>query len=515
MTDERQPTPVFSLHDRAAGVLLHVTSLPSHYGIGDLGPQSRAWIDWLHDAGQSCWQVLPLGPIGCGYSPYSSLSSFAGNWLMISPDDLVAEGLLRADDLAAESISVAAGSESSVDYDAVIAFKQRLLTTVWTNFRGGAGDTELQPAYEQFCLAASHWLDDFAMFCALRDRHGEHYLQWPRELVHRDAAALAQAGRDLADEIDQVRFSQFLVFRQIGRLKAYAHAKGVRLIGDLPFFVSADSSDVWADPEIFLLDEERRPHFVAGVPPDYFSADGQLWGNPVYDWPALRATGYRWYIQRVRALLTQVDLVRLDHFRGFAAAWHVPAGAATALSGEWEPGPCADFFRALQTDLGALPFIAEDLGLITPDVNELRDQFDLPGTRVLQFAFDGTPDNPYLPENHVPNTVVYTGTHDNNTTRGWFESLTEDEQETVCSVLGKPGLDGEAAAAELLRLTWSSTANLAIAPLQDLLGLGEDARMNVPGTTQGNWRWRATPSMLSASACQRLRNLTEACNRLR
>ncbi|QDV40386.1 4-alpha-glucanotransferase [Stieleria neptunia] len=515
MTDERQPTPVFSLHDRAAGVLLHVTSLPSRYGIGDFGPESRAWIDWLHDAGQTCWQVLPLGPIGCGYSPYSSLSSFAGNWLMISPDDLVADGLLRAEDQAAEFSPDPAGSETLVDYDAVIALKQRLLSTVWTNFRGGAGEAELRPAYEQFCQAAAHWLDDFAMFSVLRDRHGEHYLQWPSELVHRDPSALAQAESDLATEIDQVRFSQFLVFRQIGRLKAYAHAKGVRLIGDLPFFVSADSSDVWANPEMFLLDEQRQPRQVAGVPPDYFSADGQLWGNPVYDWPALRATGYRWYIDRVRALLAQVDLVRLDHFRGFAAAWHVPAGAPTALSGEWEPGPAGDFFRALQTDLGALPFIAEDLGLITPDVNELRDQFDLPGTRVLQFAFDGTPDNPYLPENYETNSVVYTGTHDNNTTRGWFESLTEDEQETVCSTLDKPGLDGEAANAELLRLAWSSSANLAIAPLQDLLGLGEDARMNVPGTTQGNWRWRATPSMLSESACQRLRDLTEACNRSR
>ncbi|WP_182866476.1 4-alpha-glucanotransferase [Stieleria mannarensis] len=509
MTAPRQPQSLFPADYRAAGVLLHVTSLPSRYGIGDFGPQARAWIDWLHDAGQSWWQVLPLGPIGRGHSPYSSLSSFAGNWLLISPEDLIHDGLLRTDQIAAASFP-----EHVVDFDAVIAFKNELLAKVWANVQSGAGGAELKSEYEQFCRDSAHWLDDFAMFSVLRERHGEHYLKWPSELVQRDRQALAQVAQELAEEIDQIRLAQFLVFRQTDRLKTYAHDRGVRLIGDLPYFVCADSSDVWANPELFLLDQQRRPSFVAGVPPDYFSADGQLWGNPVYDWAALRETGYRWYIDRLGALLNQADLIRLDHFRGFAAAWHVPAESSTALNGQWVTGPGADFFRALQSDLGSMPVIAEDLGLITPDVIELRDAFDIPGTRVLQFAFDGMKDNPYLPENYVHNTVAFTGTHDNNTTLGWFESLSEAEQESVRDALSMPKGDGVLVTGEMLRQVWSSSAALAMAPLQDILGLGADARMNVPGTPEGNWCWRTTSEMLSASAVQRLRELTAESGRL-
>jgi 4-alpha-glucanotransferase len=332
-------------------------------------------------------------------------------------------------------------------------------------------------------------------------------------LVYREPAALASARRELAGHIDQVCFAQFLLFRQAERLKKYAHAKGLHLIGDLPFFVSPDSSDIWSNPELFLVDEKRQPRFVAGVPPDYFSSQGQLWGNPVYNWDALRENGYRWCIDRLRVLLLHVDVIRLDHFRGFAAAWHVPVGSPTAQSGQWAPGPGSDFFRAVERQLGPLPFIAEDLGLITADVHGLRDQFHVPGTRVLQFAFDGHSDNPHLPENYVPNTVVYTGTHDNPTTRGWFEELPDYERQTIWRYLKRPPGESREAARSLLELAWSSVGALAMAPLQDLLNLGKDARMNVPGRAAGNWRWRATEDMLHAPAFGWLRNLTKCSNR--
>jgi 4-alpha-glucanotransferase len=400
-----------------------------------------------------------------------------------------------------------------IDYDAIIPFKQKLLETAWADFRAGSF-AELRPEFELFCDEQTHWLDDYSLFRALKARFGgSHYLEWPEELVRRDLVAVVRARRDLARQIDQIRFAQFLLFRQGARLKKHARARGVRLIGDLPFFVSPDSSDVWANPELFLLDERQRPRFVAGVPPDYFSSQGQLWGNPVYDWEVLRQTGYRWCIDRIRALLAHVDAIRLDHFRAFAAAWHVPAGAATAQSGEWVPGPGAEFFRAVQKELGSLPFIAEDLGLIMPDVYALRDQFHIPGTKVLQFAFDGYPDNPYLPHNYSSNAVVYTGTHDNNTTRGWYEESPDSQRRKLWQYLNRQaGNDGEAAPA-LVRLAWSSMAALAMAPLQDLLNLGSEARMNVPGSPLGNWRWRCTDGMLSGATIQWLRDLTETTNR--
>jgi len=500
--------PPFPPDYRSSGVLLHVTSLPSPYGIGDVGPASLAWIDRLHEAGQTWWQALPLGPTGYGNSPYQSLSSFAGNGLLISPDSLIEDGLLRQSDCAGRSFPA-----TSIDYQAVIPFKHQLLETAWDHFRAGAR-ADLRPAYEQFCHEQAHWLEDYALFRALKARHqGAYYLEWPAELVRREPAALAQARRELAEPTDQVCWAQFLLFRQGARLKERAQGKGLRLIGDLPFFVSPDSSDVWANPELFLLDEQHRPRFVGGVPPDYFSAQGQLWGNPVYNWEVLRPTGYRWCIDRLRALLAHVDAIRLDHFRGFAAAWHVPAGAPTAQSGQWVAGPGAEFFTAVKKELGGLPFIAEDLGVITPDVSALRDQFHLPGTRVLQFAFDGHADNPYLPHNYVANTVVYTGTHDNNTTRGWFEELPDRERQNLWRYLKRPPSNGVEVARLLLGLAWSSSAALAIAPLQDLLNLGSEARMNVPGRPTGNWRWRCTEDMLSESAFQWLGALTETSNR--
>ena len=498
----------FSADYRGSGLLLHVTSLPSPYGIGDVGPVAISWVDRLSGSGQSWWQSLPLGPTGYGNSPYQPLSSFAGNALVISPEWLIEDELLEPNDTTHPAFSAAC-----VDYEAVVAFKHALLEKAWGHFKAGAR-ADLGPAYQQFCRDQSHWLDDYALFRALKAKFGNAaYLDWPNDLVQRRPAALEQARHDLSDQIGLARFAQFLVFRQAERLKSYAHAKGLRLIGDLPFFVSPDSSDVWAHPELFLLDERNRPRFVAGVPPDYFSALGQLWGNPLYNWEALRQCGYCWWIDRLRSLLSHVDLIRLDHFRGFAAAWHVPAGSPDARFGEWLPGPGADLFRVAQRDLGTLPFIAEDLGLITPDVHALRDQFQLPGMRVLQFAFDGGADNPYLPANYVANTVVYTGTHDNPTTRGWFEELSDEQRQKVWNYVKGAGSGSSDAAHALIELAWSSIAALAMTPLQDLLNLGKEARMNVPGRAEGNWRWRCTEDMLSDSAFAWLRELTKSTSR--
>jgi 4-alpha-glucanotransferase len=494
----------------SSGILLHITSLPSPYGIGDMGPSAYAWVDRLHEAGQSWWQALPLGPTGYGNSPYQCLSSFAGNGLLISPELLIEDGLLHEAGCQGQSFS-----SRCIDYDAVIRFKHGLLRQAWGGFKAGARK-DLRATYEQFCYRQGHWLDDYALFRALKQKHeAVSYLNWPAELVRRVPTAISRAKRELSKEIDQIRFAQFLIFRQARRLREHAHAKGIGLIGDLPFFVSPDSSDVWAHRELFLLDGDCHPRVVAGVPPDYFSADGQLWGNPVYDWDALRRTGFRFCIDRLRALLALVDVIRLDHFRAFAAAWHVPADAKTARDGRWVPGPGAEFFSAVREELGGLPFIAEDLGLITPDVGALREQFHIPGTRVLQFAFDGNADNPHLPRNYSTNTVVYTGTHDNDTTRGWFEGLSEAEKNTVWGHLGRASGSGGEIADELIRTAWSSAAAIAIAPLQDVLSLGTEARMNLPGSVGANWRWRATEDMVNASVFEKLSQVTETSRRSR
>jgi 4-alpha-glucanotransferase len=493
---------------RASGILLHVTSLPSPYGIGDLGPAAISWIDRLQEAGQSWWQALPLGPAGYGNSPYQPLSSFAGNGLVISPEWLIEDGLLATSDCEHPSFPV-----DFVDYAAIVPFKHGLFEKAWDRFRSGAR-ADLRRDYERFCHDQDHWLQDYALFRALKAKFGNaHYLAWPTELVQRQPAALEQMRGELSSQIGQACFAQFLLFRQADRLRAHAHRKGLTLMGDLPFFVSGDSSDVWANPEFFLLDQQRRPRFVAGVPPDYFSAQGQLWGNPVYDWDALRQAGYRWWIARLRSLMSHVDVIRLDHFRGFAAAWHVPAGAPTAQTGSWVPGPGSEFFQAVENELGRLPFVAEDLGLITADVSSMRDRFHFPGMRVLQFAFDGREDNPHLPENFPTNMVVYTGTHDNPTTRSWFDELPGDQRENIWKYLKRQGAKSTNAAAALMELAWSSVAALAMAPLQDLLNLGNEARMNVPGRAEDNWRWRATEGMLSDTRFERLRELTRNARR--
>ena len=485
---------------RGSGLLLHPTSLPGPYGIGDLGPAAFQWIDHLAAAKQKWWQVLPLGPTGYGDSPYQCFSALAGNPYLISPTTLLEAGLLgRAD------IPPAAFPDDRVDFGPVIKFKVALLERAWENFQAGQGRS-LRGELEAFLDAERGWLDDFALFMALKDAHdGASWLTWEAPLRLRAAPALAAARAKLEDRMRQHQFRQFLFFDAWGKVKAFANENGIRLIGDIPIFVSSDSADVWANPEMFLLDEERQPVAVAGVPPDYFSATGQLWGNPLYNWDALKASGYAWWIERFRATLKQVDLVRLDHFRGFEAYWRIPAGMPTAEVGVWEKGPGADFLTTVQAVLGQLPIIAEDLGIITPEVEALRDGFGLPGMKILQFAFGGAPEDRFLPHTYDKNCVVYTGTHDNDTTRGWYEAANEQERDFVRRYLGREGTD---IAWDMLRLAWMSVGDLAIAPLQDVLDLDTTARMNLPGTSHGNWAWRYKSGQVTPFVEGRLAELT-------
>ena len=491
-------------------MLLHPTSLSSPYGIGDLGPAAHAWVDSLVRADLSWWQTLPLGPTGYGDSPYQSLSSFAGNPNLISPDLLLADGLLRKQDVGSP-----VPATSMVDYGTVISFKDKLLGLAWENFRRSA-PAALRQELALFVQRQASWLEEYALFTALKGQYeGKSCQDWPTGLARRDPTELTAARKTLAPVMEQVRFRQFLFYRQWQALKTYANQKGLKLIGDIPIFVAGDSSDTWANPELFLLDEDFKPLVVAGVPPDYFSATGQRWGNPLYDWDAHKRTGYAWWIQRIQATLSHVDLIRLDHFRGFAGAWHIPADALTAETGEWVPGPGADFFTALQNALGGLPLIAEDLGDITPDVRTLRDQFNLPGMRILQFAWGNQPENPFLPHNYVPNTVVYTGTHDNDTTRGWYESLEPSDRQFICRYLAKASIEVHEISWEMIRLAWASVADRAIVPLQDLLNLDTQARMNLPGRQEGNWHWRITPDQPVEAVLQGLREFTWLYNRKR
>jgi 4-alpha-glucanotransferase len=493
---------------RASGILLHVTSLPSRFGIGDLGPSAFAWIDRLAAAGQAWWQVLPLGPTGFGHSPYQAMSSFAANPLVISPDRLIEDGLLKESDCEGRSFP-----SDYVDFDSVFLFKEQILARAWRNYRGGARN-DLKSDFEQFCHKWADLQSEPALFMALRAKYQQApFTKWPRALLRREPAAIAEARAELVDAIDQVRFGQFLLFRQWKVLKEHADQRGVRVLGDLPIFVSPDSSDVWANPELFLVDEQLEPKVVAGVPPDYFSADGQLWGNPIYDWAALRETGYRWWINRLQARLQILDAIRIDHFRGFEAAWHIPSGAPTAAAGQWVPGPGADFFDKARQALGGLPLLAEDLGVITPAVTALRDQFQLPGMRVLQFAFNGDPNNLHLPHHAIHNSVVYTGTHDNDTTRGWYDTCPQYERENLWRYAQRSGGTPGEAVWEMIRLALNSQAALAVIPLQDLIGLDSSARMNIPGHAHGQWRWRSSADALDNPGWQRLLELTQQARR--
>ncbi len=466
--------------ERAAGVLLHPTSLPGPHGVGVLGSDAHRWIDYLAAAGQRLWQVLPLGPTGYGDSPYQSFSTFAGNPYLIDLSRLVEDGWLDARGLE----PLGASDARAVDYGVLYHHKVPLLAEAADAFI----DAGASPGFRSFVEENRVWLDDYALFMALKsEADGAPWTGWPASLRARDEGALAEAARRLEREVLRQHVWQFWFAAQWAEVKEHASRNQIRVLGDVPIFVALDSADVWANQEMFELDDAGRPTVVAGVPPDYFSATGQRWGNPLYRWDVMKATGYAWWVRRLRHALTQLDVVRIDHFRGFAAYWEIPADEPTAVEGRWVEGPGADLFRTLDAELGGLPVVAEDLGVITPDVEELRDAFELPGMKVLQFAFAGGADDPYLPHNHVPNCVVYTGTHDNDTTLGWYELAPEAERDHVRRYLGRPDaevVDG------LIRAAYASVADTVVVPWQDHLGLGPAARMNTPGRAQGNWSWR-------------------------
>jgi 4-alpha-glucanotransferase len=495
---------------RSSGILLHPTSLPSPWGIGDLGPAAYQFVDFLAAAGQSLWQVLPLGPTGYGDSPYQCFSAIAGNPLLVSLDQLVQRGLLSYDEVV-EAASHYNLAGDRVHYGEVQAFKLPLLRRSYERMREGVAP-EVSAAFAEFRQANSAWLDDYALFMALKEAHGgQAWSSWEPALRARRPPALAQARHEHAETIEVQQFLQFLFFQQWLPLKAYANERHIQIIGDAPIFVAYDSADAWASPELFFLDSESKPTVVAGVPPDYFSETGQLWGNPLYRWERMASDGYAWWVARLRAAFTQVDILRLDHFRGFAAYWEVPADEETAINGRWVKGPGAALFSRLEQEFGPLPIIAEDLGLITPDVIVLRNQFALPGMIVLQFAFGGDAENLYLPHNHGRNCVVYSGTHDNNTSLGWFQGLSEREREHVRAYLGR---DGNDIAWDLIRSAMMSVADLAVVPLQDVLRLGNDARMNTPGHPAGNWGWRFHPAALNDGLALGLHFFTSLYNRL-
>jgi len=471
-----------TLFPRSSGILLHPTSLPGRYGIGDLGDNAYRFVDWLVDHGQSIWQVLPLGPTSYGDSPYQTLSAFAGNPNLISLDKLVENGLLTEDDLA----DTPDFPTDKVDFGWIIPFHDEKLKIAYKNFK----KTKDKNAFETFCEDSAYWLDDFALFVALKNDHDlRPWIEWEPELALRDEKAIKKAIKDYADDIQEQKFRQWIFHRQWYALKYYANDKGVSLFGDLPIFVAHDSSDVWANQDKYFLDDTGNPTVIAGVPPDYFSPTGQRWGNPLYRWDVMKDDKYSWWIERFKAILSLVDYIRIDHFRGFEAYWEIPAEEETAINGEWIDGPKEHFFQAVKDALGELPIIAEDLGVITEGVEKLRDDFNLPGMKVLQFAW-GEPTNPFLPHNHPVNCVVYTGTHDNNTTVGWFNDEVDDS--TLNFLKDYLGQDVHDIVWTLARVGMRSSGHTFIMPMQDVLGLGSEGRMNTPGKLGGNWTWRFT-----------------------
>lgn len=485
------------MHTRASGVLLHPTSLPGNYGMGSLGASARAFVDFLVTARQTYWQILPLGPTGYGDSPYQCFSSNAGNPYLIDLDQLCADGFLQSSDIPEwKDIDV-----RKIDYGTAIDFKMAALHKAFAHF-----DAALHPDYAECMRKQQAWIDDYCLFMALKGKfHNRPWYEWEDAYRLRDVETLEAAQEELKDSISFQAFLQYLFFSQWHAIKSYANARGVQIIGDIPIYVAMDSSDTWCRPELFQFDENKTPLAVGGCPPDYFSETGQLWGNPIYDYGRMEVDGFTWWIDRIRSSLELYDLIRVDHFRGFAGYWSIPYGAPTAVTGKWVDGPGKKLFEAIQSALGNIPIIAEDLGLITPDVVELREHFQLPGMKILQFAFDSNEANDYIPHNYTPNCVVYTGTHDNDTALGWFHSAKEDDKRYMMLYLNSDGSD---VCKDLIRAAWASVAHTAIVPMQDLLRLGNEARMNLPGSTANNWQWRMQAGDLRRELAEELMGLT-------
>lgn len=496
---------------RGSGILLHITSLPSQYGIGDLGPEAYTFVDMLAEAKQQYWQVLPLTPIDpiYGYSPYSSSSAFAGNVFLVSPDMLIKEKLLHESDIG----SIPNFSNNQCDYDKAIAFKSGILDKAFARFK--ENNMLLEP-YQEFCSKHDIWLDDFALFVVIKKYlHQQAWGDWPKKLTSRNEAALTKIKKEKKEEIQKEKFFQFLFYRQWFALKKYCNEKGVSLIGDIPIYVSYDSVDVWAHSDLFKLDENRKPLYVAGVPPDYFSKTGQLWGNPVYQWDVMKSHGFHWWRKRIEHKLQLFDIVRVDHFRGLVAYWEIPAGEKTAINGHWEKVPVNDFFDTLKREFPELPILAEDLGLITDDVKDVLNQYRIPGMKLLLFAFyEDNPFHPYLPHMYEKNCIAYTGTHDNNTIQGWLRHETQDEDKKRLFAYIGSEVSGEDVNRELMRLAMMSVANVVIFPMQDILYLGEEARMNTPSVGSGNWQWRLEPEQLTPSRFQTLSEFTMIYGRI-
>lgn len=483
--------------ERASGIILHPTSLPGPDGIGDLGPEAYHWINFLSDTGCRLWEVLPLGPTGYGDSPYQCFSAFAGNPYLVSPALLLEQGIIARDDLADRPEFPI----EKVDFGAAIEWKLKILDRAFSRFTRSR-KADLRGAYEKFKAEQAFWLEDFALFMAIKESQGGvSWDNWPAALRKRDKQALQKFVDDNAEQIERHTFRQFLFFHQWFELKKYANSRDLKIIGDIPIFIAYDSADAWSHPELFYLGEDGKPTLVAGVPPDYFSPTGQLWGNPLYRWNVHKEQNYSWWIERFKSTLHLVDIVRLDHFRGFAGYWEIPFGMPTAEIGRWVRGPGADFFEVVRAGLGDLPIIAEDLGVITQDVVDLRERFNLPGMKVFQFAFSSDPTDPFLPHNYPQQCVAFTGTHDNDTAIGWYQSAPEVERDFIRRYLARSGDD---IAWDMIRAVWSSVAVFALAPLQDVLSLGPDARMNLPGTASGNWTWRMQPNVLTDHVAQRL-----------
>ncbi|MGZ4813864.1 MAG: 4-alpha-glucanotransferase [Terriglobales bacterium] len=503
---------------RSSGVLLHPTSLPGPYGIGDFGPEAYRFVDFLHSAGQKLWQVLPLNPTGYADSPFQCFSASAGNPMLISLDRLVDQGVLSRNDLR----SLPMFPTESVDYGAAIHFKMPLLQRAATNFAANASADD-RHRFDEFSQSNADWLNDFALFMAVKEAHDlVAWTRWPADIAARQPEEMKRSSEKLADAIEAQKFFQFEFFQQLQELRAYGRERGIRIIGDIPIYVAHDSADVWSNRQFFLLDEHGNPLKIAGVPPDYFSATGQLWGNPIYNWPLLKQTGYKWWVERIRAALRLYDIVRIDHFRGFEAYWEVPGGDTTAEHGKWVKGPGRELFAVLQEEFGDLPIIAENLGVITPEVEAIRNEFGFPGMAILQFAFGNDPQAPtFKPHNYVRDLVAYTGTHDNDTVVGWWNSTgsgdstrtPEDVEKEHAYARAYLGFKDDPINWVLIRGIQRSVANTAIAPMQDILGLGSEARMNLPGTSSGNWKWRMKPGAVTQDLATRLKEMANIYDR--